>query len=221
MIIAIDGPAGSGKSTIARYIAETLGFMFMNTGSFYRGVTLAFLRDAGGGADGSSVTGVRLPGEKTMAAFARSVPLDYREGKLYLGEEDVDALLRSDAVEALVAPLSGYVEVRHVMNGKIRKAAENRNIVCEGRDMTTVVFPQAQYKFFLDASPEERAKRRFEQGTSGLSLSEIEQSIRERDEIDRNKKEGSLKIAPDAVYIDTSHLTIKDVCDMIISKIHL
>lgn len=221
MIIAIDGPAGSGKSTIARYIAETLGFMFMNTGSFYRGVTLAFLRDAGGAADGSGVTGVSLPDEKTMAAFARSVPLDYREEKLYLGEEDVDALLRSDAVEALVAPLSGYVEVRHVMNGKIRKAAENRNIVCEGRDMTTVVFPHAQYKFFLDASPEERAKRRFEQGTSGLSLSEIEQSIRERDEIDRNKKEGSLKIAPDAVYIDTSHLTIKDVCDMIISKIQL
>ncbi len=221
MIIAIDGPAGSGKSTIARSIADTLGFTFMNTGSFYRGVTLAFLRAQGGGRDGSGAVYNGLPNEKTMTDFAKSVPLDYREGKLFIGEEDVDALLRSDAVEALVAPLSGIVSVRHAMNEKIRKAAEGRNIVCEGRDMTTVVFPHAEYKFFLDASAEQRAKRRYEQGTSKLSLAEIEQSIRERDEIDRNKKEGSLKIAEDAIYIDTSPLTIKDVCDMIISKIHL
>ena len=221
MIIAIDGPAGSGKSTIARYLADTLGFVFMNTGSFYRGVTLAYLRAHGGGKDGSGAVHNGLDDEAAMTAFARSVPLDYREGRLYIGDEDVDVLLRSDAVEALVAPLSGIVPVRHAMNEKIRKAAEGRNIVCEGRDMTTVVFPHADYKFFLDASAEERAKRRFEQGTSSLSLAEIEQSIRERDEIDRNKKEGSLKIAEDAVYIDTSHLTIKDVCDMIISKIHL
>lgn len=221
MIIAIDGPAGSGKSTIARYLADTLGFIFMNTGSFYRAVTLAFLRENGGGKDGTGARYTGLPDEKTMASFARKVPLDYREGTLYIGEEEVESLLRSDAIESLVAPLSGIVEVRHAMNEKIRKAAENRNIVCEGRDMTTVVFPHAEYKFYLDASPEERAKRRFEQGTSGLSLAEIEQSIRERDEIDRNKKEGSLKLAPDAVYIDTSPLTIKDVCDMIISKIQL
>ena len=87
--------------------------------------------------------------------------------------------------------------------------------------MTTVVFPDADYKFYLDASVEARSRRRFEQGTSNLSLDEIKAKIAERDEIDRNKKEGSLKIAPDATYLDTSDLTIERVCDMIISKIHL
>lgn len=221
MIIAIDGPAGSGKSTIAQYIAGKLGFIFMNTGSFYRGVTLAYLRAQGGASDGSGVGSITLPDEETMAAFARSVPLDYREGKLFIGDENVESFLRSDAVEELVAPLSGIVAVRHAMNEKIREVAQRSNIVCEGRDMTTVVFPHAEYKFYLDASVEQRAKRRFEQGTSRMTLEEIEKSIQERDEIDKNKKEGSLKIAEDAVYIDTSLLTIKDVCAMIISKIQL
>ena len=154
-------------------------------------------------------------------AFARNVPLDYRDGRLYVGDEDVEPFLRSDAVESLVAPLSAIVGVRHVVNDKIREIAKSANIVCEGRDMTTVVFPDAEHKFYLDASVGARARRRFSQGTSSLSLGEIERTIAARDEVDRNKKEGSLKIAPDAFYIDTSDLTIREVCDMIISKIHL
>lgn len=221
MIIAIDGPAGSGKSTIAQYLADTLKFTFMNTGSFYRGLTLAYLRNEGGGLDGSGSGVTQLPDDPTMIAFARCVPFDYKTSRLFLGEEDVESFLRSDSVESLVAPLSSIVEVRHIINEKIRSVAINKNVVCEGRDMTTVVFPDAEYKFYLDASVESRAKRRYDQGTSNLSISEIERTIRERDEIDQNKKEGSLKIAVDAVYIDTSHLTIKDVCAMIISKIHL
>lgn len=221
MIIAIDGPAGSGKSTIAQYLADTLQFTFLNTGSFYRGITLAFLRSQGGEKDGSGAEPSQLRDQLTMAAFARGVSLDYRNGHLFLEEEDVEPFLRSDAVESLVAPLSAIVELRHIVNEKFRSIAKHTNIVCEGRDMTTVVFPDAQYKFYLDASVEARAKRRFDQGTSKLSLLDIEKTIRERDQIDQNKKEGSLKIAPDAVYIDTSHLTIKDVCAMIISKIHL
>lgn len=221
MIIAIDGPAGSGKSTIARLIAFKLDFMFMNTGSFYRGVTLALLRSLGGKSDGSGATAPNLDDEAAIVAFARTVPLDYREGHLFIGDEDVDKYLRTDAVESVVAPLSAIVEVRHIVNEKIRAVAKNANVICEGRDMTTVVFPDAECKVYLDASAEARARRRFDQGTSNLSLAEIEASIAARDEIDRNKKEGSLKIAPDATYIDTSHLTIEQVCDMIISKIHL
>ncbi len=221
MVVAIDGPAGSGKSTIAKMLAEKLGLMFMNTGSFYRGVTLALLRAGGGGLDGSGGTKPDLSDEGAIIAFALTVPLDYRNGHLFLGDEDVDSLLRSDAVESIVAPLSAIVGVRHIVNQKIRAVAQASGIVCEGRDMTTVVFPDAEYKFFLDASPAARAKRRYEQGTSNLSLSQIEKSIAERDELDRNKKEGSLKIAPDAVYLDTSDLTINGVCDIIVSKIHL
>mgnify|MGYP000846732135 FL=1 len=221
MIIAIDGPAGSGKSTIAKIIAERTGLTFMNTGSFYRGVTLALLRSLGGALDGSGGASPDLSDEDAIISFAKSVPLAYKNGRLFIGPEDVESYLRSDSVESIVAPLSAIVGVRHIVNEKIRAVARETGVVCEGRDMTTVVFPDADCKFFLDASPAARAKRRFDQGTSSLSLKEIEASIAERDLIDRNKKEGSLKIAPDAVYIDTSDLTIQNVCDMMITKIHL
>jgi len=221
MIVAIDGPAGSGKSTIAKILASRLSLVFMNTGSFYRGVTLALLRSLGGAPDGSGARDPDLSDENAVSAFSATVPLDYRNSHLYIGEEDVEQYLRSDAVEAVVARLSSIVEVRHIVNVKIRAVAQNTGVVCEGRDMTTVVFPDAEYKFYLDASVAARARRRFDQGTSNLSLKEIESSISARDEVDRNKKEGSLKISPDAAYIDTSDLTIEDVCDMMISKIHL
>jgi len=106
------------------------------------------------------------------------------------------------------------------MNDKIREITNSISIVCEGRDMTTVVFPNAEYKFYLDASIDVQAERRFKQGVSNLSLEEIKEAIRKRDELDRNKKEGSLKISTDATYIDTSDLTIKQVCEIIINKIH-
>lgn len=220
MIIAIDGPAGSGKSTIAKMIASHFGLVFMNTGSFYRGVSLALLRFMGSNPDGSNGKKPDLADEHTIVNFARSVSFDYRNSHLYLDDEDVEQFLRSDSVEMIVAPLSAIIPVRHIVNEKIRTIAKNTGVVCEGRDMTTVVFPDADYKFYLDASVASRAKRRYDQGTSTFSLDDIEKSIAERDTIDRNKKEGSLKIAPDAFYLDTSDLTIKQVCDMIITKIH-
>ena len=179
------------------------------------------LRSLGGLPDGSGARPLDLSDEPRIIDFARSVKLDYLNNHLYLNDEDIDCFLRGDAVEAIVAKVSAIVEVRHIVNEKIRKVAHNTGVVCEGRDMTTVVFPDTPNKFFLDASVSARAKRRFDQGTSKLSLTEIEASIIERDAIDRNKKEGSLKIAPDAIYLDTSDLTINQVCDMIISKIHL
>ncbi len=220
MIIAIDGPAGSGKSTVAKLLAAHLGLTFMNTGSFYRGVTLAYLRFLGGHSDGSGGMAPDLTDEKTIIAFVRKIRFDYRNSHLFIGDEDVEQYLRSDAVEGVVAPLSGIVEVRHIVNEKIRTVAKNTGVVCEGRDMTTVVFPDADYKFYLDASVMSRSKRRFDQRTSGMTLAEIESSIEARDLVDRNKKEGSLKISPHALYLDTSDLTIEQVCDMIISKIH-
>lgn len=209
MIVAIDGPAGSGKSTIAKMIAEKLGFTFLNSGSFYRGITL-YLQE------------LNIPetDKQRIIAAAESIIFDYtHDGCLVVNGRNVDKMLHSDTVDAHVAAISAIVEVRHIVNKKMLAITQNLNIVCEGRDMTTVVFPNAEYKFFLDASVEARAQRRFNQGCSELSLDEIRERIRQRDEIDRNKEEGSLKIAPDAFYFDTSDLTIDQVCGTLISKI--
>lgn len=121
MIIAIDGPAGSGKSTIARIIAEHFRLTFMNTGSFYRGLTLALLRNMGSEPDGSGGIKPDLSKKQQVIDFAHTVVLDYRNSHLFLDNEDVESYLRSDAVESIVAPLSAIVEVRHILNEKFEK----------------------------------------------------------------------------------------------------
>lgn len=208
MVVAIDGPAGCGKSTVAKILAERLHLTFLNSGSFYRGITLALLRD-----------GIDLKDEQKVLDFARGLSLDYVNSHLILEGEDVEDLLHTDQVDAHAAQVSAIVPLRHIVNEKIREVTKSLNIVCEGRDMTTVVFPNAEHKFYLDASIDVQAQRRFDQGVSDLSLEEIKESIRKRDEIDKNKVEGALKIAPDALYIDTSHLTIEEVCEIMTRKI--
>lgn len=208
MVVAIDGPAGCGKSTVAKILAERLHLTFLNSGSFYRGITLALLR-----------AGIDLKDEQKVLDFARGLSLDYVNSHLILEGEDVEDLLHTDQVDAHAAQVSAIVPLRHIVNEKIREVTKSLNIVCEGRDMTTVVFPNAEHKFYLDASIDVQAQRRFDQGVSDLSLEEIKESIRKRDEIDKNKVEGALKIAPDALYIDTSHLTIEEVCEIMTRKI--
>lgn len=208
MVVAIDGPAGCGKSTVAKILAERLHLTFLNSGSFYRGITLALLR-----------AGIDLKDEQKVLDFARGLNLDYVNSHLFLEGEDVEDLLHTDQVDAHAAQVSAIVPLRHIVNEKIREVTKSLSIVCEGRDMTTVVFPNAEHKFYLDASIDVQAQRRFDQGVSDLSLEEIKESIRKRDEIDKNKVEGALKIAPDALYIDTSHLTIEEVCEIMTRKI--
>lgn len=208
MVVAIDGPAGCGKSTVAKILAERLHLTFLNSGSFYRGITLALLR-----------AGIDLKDEQKVLDFARGLNLDYVNSHLFLEGEDVEDLLHTDQVDAHAAQVSAIVPLRHIVNEKIREVTKSLSIVCEGRDMTTVVFPNAEHKFYLDASIDVQAQRRFDQGVSDLSLEEIKKSIRKRDEIDKNKAEGALKIAPDALYIDTSHLTIEEVCEIMTRKI--
>jgi cytidylate kinase len=219
MVIAIDGPAGTGKSTIAKMLAQNLkidgkGFTYINSGSLYRALTLGCLR-----------AGITSGEPEKALEFAKKARLEYREQPeggvgVWLDGEPVEKLLHGDEIDRWVSPFSAIVPLRHVVNDHIRAISRGLNAVVEGRDMTTVVFPDAEFKFYLDASVEERAKRRFEQGVSGLSLEEITRSIAERDALDRNKEEGSLKIAPDAAVLDTSRLTLNQVYGILEEKIH-
>ena len=209
MIIAIDGPAGTGKSTIAKMLSEKLNITFLNSGGFYRTLTMAVL-DAG----------IDYKDEAATLDFCKKQKIEYtKEGHFILNGKDVTAHLHDDRITNNASQVSAIVEIRHLVNDLMREITKSLSIVCEGRDMTTVVFPNAEYKIYLDASAEVRAKRRFEQGVSNMTLEEIKASIEKRDEMDKNKKEGSLKIAPDALYIDTSNLTIDNVCAIILKQI--
>lgn len=209
MIVAIDGPAGSGKSSIARQVAEKIGFEYLNSGNFYRAVTYAVLS-----------SDVDPEDESSVLATAESADLQFRNGNLLLDGNPVEHLLHTDQVDHWVARHSAFPKLRRRVNRLLHAAAGGRNVVVEGRDITTVVFPDAEVRIYLDASVEERARRRYEQGISSLTLEEIRKTLEERDHIDRSKPFGSLKLAEGVAYLDTSLLTIDQVCDTVIDKIH-
>ncbi|MCX7025719.1 MAG: 30S ribosomal protein S1 [Spirochaetes bacterium] len=209
MIIAMDGPAGTGKSTIARMVAKHLHFTYLNSGNLYRAITYGCLASS-----------IDLDNADAVVEFAKTVRLEYRQGRVALENRDIEDELHTDAIDGTVAQVSAIVPVRHVVNDIIRAAAGSIDAVVEGRDITTVVFPDADLKFYLDASVDSRTCRRFAQGTSKLSFDEVRANIEMRDSIDRSKAEGSLKIASDAVYLDTSDLTIEEVYEKVYAKIH-
>jgi small subunit ribosomal protein S1 len=214
VVIAIDGPAGSGKSAIAKCLAENLRlpgegpFAYINSGNFYRAITLGCIRSRIDPLD-----------QAAALEYAGSAHIEYKDGELCLEGENVVPLLHTDEIDRLAAPLSANVPLRRLVNGLIRNIAGDLNVIVEGRDMTSVVFPDSKYRFYLDASLEARARRRFDQGVSELSLEEILRSIQERDDIDKNKAEGSLKIAPGTRYLDTSDLTISQVYEKLVGEI--
>lgn len=208
MIVAIDGPAGVGKSTVAKYVAREFGFFNLNSGNFYRAVALLALE-----------RGVSPDREELLCDLAENMDLAIVKGRLFLDGEDVEDELHTDRIDAVVSPVSACVGVRHIVNDHIRRITAGMDVVAEGRDMTSVVFPEGEVKIFLDASPLARAQRRYEQGVSELPLDEIRRNIEERDRKDRNKKEGSLKITEDAYYLDTSDLTLDQVCEKVSGKI--
>ncbi|MDR0760729.1 MAG: 30S ribosomal protein S1 [Treponema sp.] len=215
MVIAIDGPAGSGKSTIAKLLAGRLelpngAFTYINSGNLYRAITLGCLR-----------RGIDPADPKNALEYDWQAAIEYRGDDVFLDGEKVTSLLHTDEIDRFSASLSAIIPIRHMVNGLIRRIAGGINVVVEGRDMTTVVFPHAEYRFYLDASPARRAGRRHDQGVSQLSLEEIQRAIEERDAIDKNKEEGSLKIAPGVRYLDTSDLTIEQVYEKLVEKIQI
>jgi len=204
MVVAIDGPAGVGKSTIARKSAEAAGFLYVNSGSFYRAITLAVLE-----------RGARPDDTEAVAGAARACRLELRDGRIRLDGREIEDRIRTDAVDEWVAIHSSLPEVREIVNCGLREIASTRDVVVEGRDIGTAVFPMAEVKIFLDADVSVRAARRHHQGVSGLSLQEISRTIQERDRVDRNKPTGRLVPAEDAIRIDTSLLTIEQVCERV------
>lgn len=208
MRVAIDGPAGVGKSTIAKMIAEKCGFYYLNSGSFYRAYTYNQQVRGGDTSD--------LP---SVLENARKIHLSIQDGAVCIDGKNVEDKLHTPEVDRDVAKVSSYPPLREYVNEQLRKVSEGMDVIAEGRDITTVVFPDAEVKCYFDASPEVRAKRRFAQHPENGSYEAVLQAIKERDEIDRNKKVGALKIAPDALVIDTSYLTIGQVCDRVVSAI--
>lgn len=206
MIIAIDGPAGSGKSTIARCLAEKLDYYFLNTGSFYRAYTLAQLNKGLDPLDKDSVL-----------ETSKNVKITVEDGNICVDGINVEALLHTPEVDKYVSPVSVDPRLREKVTEEVRILAKGMNIVTEGRDTTTVIFPDAEYKFYFDASAEVRAKRRLKDQMGKADYQTILDGILARDKNDREKAVGALKIAESATYIDTSNLTIEEVCEKVIS----
>ena len=211
-VIAIDGPAGSGKGTIANILAKKYGYTYIDTGATYRCVALNVLRN-----------NIDITDEKSIIDLVKTLNIDFDEsGKTYLNNEDVSNLIRTKEVSSIVSPISSIVKVREILVDLQRKMANNKDVVMEGRDITTVVFPNADYKFYLDASVDERANRRYIQNQkSGINMSfdEILENIKKRDYNDMNKPVGALKRTEEQIYIDATNLTIDEVVDKIMEYI--
>lgn len=211
--IAIDGPAGAGKSTIARRAAKELGFIYVDTGAMYRTIALGLLRK---GTDISDETAL-------LAALDEiQVTIGYENGEqqVYLNGENVSGLIRSEEVSAMASQSSADPKVRARLTDLQRGMAEREDVLMDGRDIGTVILPNAQLKVFLTASVETRAKRRFlEFQSKGVecTLEEIEKEIAERDHRDMNRDTAPLRQAEDAVLVDSSEMTIDEVVERIVS----
>lgn len=210
-IIAIDGTAASGKTTLARRLAEHLGYLYFDTGVMYRALTLAAIRK---GLSASDEVGLSQLAEHITIDVRAPTVKDGRPCTVLLDGEDVTWLIRSEEVDHLVSPVSIYAGVRRALSAQQRRIGLRGNVVMVGRDIGTVVLPEADLKIFLDASLEERARRRhLELAARGLapSLEEVRDSLAERDRIDSGRSVAPLRAAADAVYIDSTRLSVPEV----------
>ena len=211
--IAIDGPAGSGKSTVARRIAERLGLLYLDSGAMYRAVTLLAIADS-------------LPADSPkLIEQVKRCHIEFRDnGKtILLNAEDVSVQIRMPAVNRLVADVAKTREIRQEIVRHQQRIGAEGSIVAEGRDLTTIVFPNADFKFYLDASVTERAKRRLAELQAqnvDTTLAAVEAEIRERDEKDTTREHSPLRAADDAISVDTTDRTINEVVDFIIAHVY-
>lgn len=210
-IVAIDGPAGSGKSTIAKLIANKYGFTYIDTGAMYRMITLYCLDN-----------NIDFENELTMNKVLNNISLDMNEDKFFLNFKEVTKEIREPRVNAKVSKIASIKAVRENLVKLQRKISEGKNVILDGRDIGTVVFPDANLKIYLIASPEERAKRRYKelyQKDTELTYEEVLKSIKDRDYMDSTRKESPLIKAKDAFEFDSTEKKIEEVLDFISKKI--
>ncbi len=209
--IAIDGPAASGKSTLAEKLAGRLGYLYFDTGVMYRAVTLAAIEALGSVVDEAAVTAVA---EKAVIDVLPPSIMDGRKSDVLIDGRDISWQIRAPEVEAHVSEVSAYPGVRKAMTSQQRRIGQRGQVVMVGRDIGTVVMPDADLKIYLDASVEERAKRRYaEQQERGVEVcyEAILANLRHRDQIDSNRAHAPLRIAEDAVVINSDGLGIEEV----------
>jgi len=206
IVIAIDGPAGAGKSTIARRVAGRLGFTYIDSGAMYRAVALWALREKLDPAD-----------RHRMEQLAAAAAISLDEGRVVLNGEDVTEAIRAPEVSKAASVVATIAGVRRALVEKQRAIGAQQNVVMEGRDIGSVVFPQADVKIFLDAQSEERARRRAAEVNGDHAA--VARQIRERDERDRARADSPLMQAPDAVYLDSTELSIEEVEEAILKLV--
>lgn len=204
LIVAIDGPSGAGKGTVARAVARALQYRHVDTGAMYRALAWKVMQEGG---DLSDEAGVAAAGER--AAF------ELEAGRVRIDGQDVAAAIRTPAIDAAAAQVARHPAVRRTLVARQREYGRGGAIVMEGRDIGTVVFPGADVKIYLDASPEERARRRAldpaHASPKGRELSEVASALAERDRSDSTRAVSPLAVAPDAVVVDTTGLSVEDV----------
>jgi len=211
-VIAIDGPGGAGKSTIAKLLAKKLNYLHLDTGAMYRAVTLAALNN-----------NIDFSDKDKLVELAQSIDITFdKKGEIYLNGKNVSEKIRTAAVNNYVSQTAAVKGVRKVLVKKQQQLAQNNKVVMDGRDIATVVLPEAAHKFFLTASLEERARRRYQEVRSKkkkADFEEIKNSIARRDKLDSERKHSPLKKAEDAVLVDTTDLSIDQVLDHMIAII--
>ncbi len=214
IIIAIDGPAASGKSTTAKILAKRLGYTYIDTGAMYRAITLKFLR--------SPFFEELFADDARLREFLDSTEVHLEGEHVFLDRENVTDLIRSNEVSRLVSKVSSLKPVREKLAEYQRKIGAGKGVVMDGRDIGTVIFPDAELKIFMTASVKERARRRYEElleksatGTVEVSIAELEAEIAERDRVDAEREIAPMRKAPDAIALDTSHLSIDEQVEFI------
>lgn len=212
MIVAIDGPAGAGKSTISRMVADRFGWTYLDTGAMYRAVTLLALEQ-----------GVAPGAGEELGRLARQLQLEFKPGpggvpRVFAGEREITEDIRSQEVTRSVSEVCAHASVRETMTARQRQAADSGSVVVDGRDIGTVVFPGAQVKIFLTASVDERARRRrLELAGKGITVTQeaMAADITARDDHDSSREVAPLKAADDALVLDTTRMSIDEVVDMV------